>query len=375
MKATSLPHHRPILLAISSVLALLVFANPAHAQQAASTSVEGALEAYFAEGSGDSAAAVLRDAGFAYECLLVAEMLPSEATLLAEVELARGDTRLRYPIKLARQLDKDTITWKVNWTPVEAYAQGLVAIAGEEALASVGQVRTGWADIERVPAFPVIVGDTAFVTPYGRVAVPEPSSGNEDAKQAPQELGKHAQQWVGLTLEDEPGTANVDLLLGKDVAWTRATQALMAPASLGLFRTYLVGRAGADVVAVATAAPVVRPTAEDAAPLVIGMYREGDKHAFRVRIGDDVIAHEDACGDKMTFCVSSGKNGSIDAFEQQSIDKITAAIQHKKAKLSYVMFAATGAFGAGEVARYIEALGQALGMPSSKIFIGYIGEE
>jgi hypothetical protein len=373
MKATSLPHHRRILLTIVSLTALLVVSTPAFAQNTASTSVQGALQAHFAEDSKAVDAAALREGGYAFERMLVAEMLPSEATLFAEVEIARGETRLRYPLKLKRRLDGDQLVWKVSWAPVEAYARGLVEIAGEDALASIGDEGTSWAGIERLPAFPVIVDEAAFVTPYGRVDAPEPS-------EVLKEIGAHAQRWVGLTLEDEPGTANVDLVLGQKASWARATQALMAPASEGLFRTYLVGRTGGKVVAMATAAPVVRQTADGASPLVVGMYREGDQHAFRMRIGDDVVENSDACGDKMAFCTASddsglNDSGSLDAFEQQALDHVTEALKQRQTSLAYVMFAATGEFGAGEVARHLAARGRALGVPSSKIFVGYIRGE
>jgi hypothetical protein len=381
MKATSLTHHRRILLAILSAAALVGFACPAYAQQSAATSVEGALQAHFSADSKAADAAVLRDAGYAYERMLIAEMLPSEATLFAEVELAQGDVRLRYPLKLARKLDGDMIVWQVSWAPVEAYARGLVQVAGEGGLASVGETGTSWADVERLPAFPVIVGDTAFVTPYGRVAAPETVGKAATADEAksqlpmPKELSEHAQRWVGLTLEDEPGTANVDLLLSRGVAWTRVTQALMAPASLGLFRTYLIGRAGGQVVAHATAAPVVRQTPSGAEPMVVGMYRRSDKHAFRMRIGDDLIEGDDVCAERMTFCTGAGDSASLDIFKQQVLDLVSAAIKEDKNQIAYVMFAATGEFGAGEVVRHLKALGTALGVPTSKLFIGYIGAE
>lgn len=348
--------------------AICALASPAVAQQAPSPTVEGALQAHFGAESDDAAADVLRKAGYAYERLLVAEMLPSETTLFVEVELARDDTKLRYPLKLARKLDHGEVRWQVDWSPVEAYARGLVAVGKEDGLAEI-DTKSGWTDIERLPAFPIIVGEQVFVTPYGRVATETKTTDDEAAQLAPpKKLAEHAQRWIGLTLEDEPGTANVDLILSPNVTWQRATKALMAPASFGMFRMYVVGSKEGRPVAFATAAPVVRQTPEGASPLVVGMYPEGEQNAFRVRIGDDLVGSDKACADGMTFCAKT-----LADFEQRALDQITAAVTQRQTKIAYVMFAATGDYKASAVANHLVGLGRALGVPSAKVFMGYIG--
>lgn len=354
---------------------MTVLASPAFAQQAAAPTVEAALEEHFSAEAKNAAAGVLRKAGYDYKRLLVAEMLPSETTLFVEVELAKGDAEkksLRYPLKLERKLADGKVSWQVGWSPVEDYARGLVGVAKKDGLAAVG-TDTAWTAVERLPAFPVIVGEKAFVTPYGRVptTTKEGDEPTENSQLAPpKKLAEHAQRWIGLTLEDEPGTANVDLILEPEVSWKRATQALMAPASFGLFRMYVVGANQGRFVALETAAPVMRKTPEGAEPLVVGMYREGDKHAFRVRIGKQLVPSDKACAENMTFCTVS-----IDAFEQKALDQITAALSQRHTRLAYVLFAATGDFPASEVATYLQALSTALGIPSKKIFMGYIGEK
>jgi hypothetical protein len=352
-------------LSVVILATLCAIASPAMAQ---SPTVEGALQTHFGADSDDPAAQVLRKAGYTYERTLVAEMLPSETTLFVEVELARDDTNLRYPLKLARKLDDGEVRWSVDWSPVEDYARGLVAVGKDDALAPIN-AKTDWTAVERLPAFPVIVGEGVFVTPYGRVATQTQPSDDEAAQLAPpKKLAEHAQRWIGLTLEDEPGTANVDLILSPDVTWQRATTALMAPASFGMFRMYVVGSNDGRPVAFATAAPVLRQAPDGAAPLVVGMYPAGEQNAFKVRIGDEVVAGEDACADAMTFCAKT-----LADFEQQALDRITAAVTEKQTKLAYVMFATTGDFKASTVANHLIGLGRALGVPTAKIFMGYIG--
>ncbi len=362
---TSIP---PLIALLISTAFLL--ASPAYAQQSTYPNVESALQAHFSADSNDPAAAVLRKAGYAYERLLVAEMLPSETTVFVEVELAgKDDQTLRYPLKLARKITDGEVGWQVDWAPVEEYARGLVAVGKKDGLAEIS-AETGWTEIERVPAFPIIVGEQVFVTPYGRVAISTQADDEESQLAPPKKLAEYAQRWVGLTLEDEPGIANVDLILSPKVTWQRATQGLMAPASFGMFRIYVVGQNEGRIVAFPTAAPVVRDTPEGASPLVVGMYPAADQRGFRVRIGDKLVASDKACAEGMSFCAKT-----LSDFEQRALDQISAAVAQRQAKIAYVMFAATGDFEASAVANHLIALGRSLGVPSSKIFMGYIGGE
>lgn len=350
---------------------LLLFAGPAMAEQPASTTVEGALQGYFSQDTEDPAAAVLVESGFAYERMLVAERLPSGASFFVEVELRRDELRFRYPVKLEREGQGDEASWRVEWAPEDEYARALVAMGDIEMLADI-EADEPWADIQRLPALPVLVADQAIVTPFGHVS--EPPSGSEAADGQlvpPEELVKHAQNWTGLALEDEPGTANADLVIAAGTSWRRVTQALMGPAAVGLFRSYMVGGADGALVALPGVAPVVDgELAEGVEPLVVGMYPADDGHAFRVRVGDRLIENEDACAERMTLCAESAG-----PFGRQIGEQISAALEEQPAKIGYVMFAATGDLPVEEVASHLRALGDTLGVPPEKLRVGFIAEE
>lgn len=347
------------------------FAWPAFAQDTKSKTVEGALQAYFA-GDADEGVAVLGKAGFEYERLLVAEMLPSEATVVAEVELAGDAKRLRYPVKLERSLVDGEARWRVGWAPVEAYARALLAVSGEGAGAQIpgGEV---WADIRRVPAFPVIVSEQLFVTPFGQVPA-EPADGATPEEQLvpPQKLVEHAQRWIGLLLEDDPAPAAVDLMVAPGASWTRTTQALMAPASQGLFKVYMIGQKDDRLVAATAAAPIFgqQSTPQGTAPLIVGVYKAEGGPGVRVKFGDTLVEGEATCGERMSFCATS-----LEEFRQQSANVVGEAVEKADARVAYVMLAATGDFEYAEVLPYFDALSGALGVPTGKIFMGYIAPD
>lgn len=359
-------------------LAVMLVAIPALAQAHDPTTLEAAIEHYFAAESTAPAVVALNEAGFRYNRLLVAETLPSERAVFVEVELGCQGDKIRYPLKFERRTKDDTVHWKLSWAPAAVYAQTLADVARHDKLAKT-DTGSEWAEIQRLPAFPIIVGPKSFVTPYGRVSAtkvtppPGAKNTNEPATSQlapPKELAKHAQRWIGLTMEDDPGSANVDLLIEQKTSWTRVTQALMAPASLGLFRVYLVGRADGNLVAYAAAAPVIRRAPAGTEPLVVGMYHHGKTHAFRVRLGTEVVADSKACADNMTFCADT-----LTDFQKESEAHITDALAHHKTKVAYVMMAATGDFPAAEVVPYLAALDEALGLPDGKIFMGYIASQ
>ncbi len=366
--------HLPQILLMGACAFLVgLFAVPAHAQQAQARTVESALEHFFDANSHNPSVRKLLDAGFSYNRLLVAERLPSEKALFVEVELGEQDTKIRYPLKLESTAVDDGKRWSVAWSPVLEYAAALANDARQGDLASFG-VGEQWSEIQRLPAFPIIVEKAAYVTPYGRVsAVPAQASGAHKSAQAPaklappKELVQHAQRWIGLTMEDDPGSANVDLLLGPEASWRHVTEALMAPASLGLFRVYLVGCSKKTIVAVSAVAPVVKHTRGGTVPIVVGMYAHNPGRAFRVRVGPQLLANQQSCAKDMTFCAQSTAQ-----FQQKLSLHIHKALAHRNIKVAYVMLAATGDIAAAEVVPYITALGDALSIPHAKIFIGYI---
>jgi hypothetical protein len=355
---------------LSCCLLAVLTAAPDGARAQEAPTVEVALQQYFGAESSDEAVEALRGAGFDYERLLVAESLPSRTTVMVEVELASDSGRLRYPLKLARRDAAEGSSWQVDWAPEPVYARALAALS-VDGLAGF-EAPGFWADVERLPAFPVVVLADRFVTPFGAVAA-EPA---EDAEQpaelaAPEDLFKHAQRWTGMILEDAPGPAGIDLIVGADVSWRRATQAMMAPAAVGLFRLYLVGRAGGDLVALASNAPVMGDDAtSQSAPLVVGMYPAGDQSAFRIRIGERLLDAEDSCAERMSLCAQSAE-----AFELAAVGHVTDALAEEPTKIAYVLFAATADFSVAQVAAHYRALSVSLGVESQKMFLGFIADE
>ena len=362
----------PLVAGLMAWLCLFAVASGAHAQPPAAPTVEAALQQYFASDAAD--AAVLREAGFGYERLLVAESLPSEMTLAVEVELSGPHRTVRYPLKIERVEPQGTTNWRVDWAPEQAYANALVEYAGGDTLAALGDAKA-WHRTERLPAFPIVVADDAFVTPFGAVeAQTGTAKDGGDEIVPPKKLVEHSQRWVGLLLEDEPGAAIIDLLVAPGASWKQVTRAMMAPASLGLFRVYLLGRADRTVVAVPSVAPIfgTQTSPERTAPLVIGMYNVKGGPGFRVRLGDAVLEAETAsgCGERMSFCAAT-----LEQFETKTAQLVGDAAASSKTKIAYVMLAATGEFEFADVLPYYPALARALGVPAGKLFVGYIRDE
>jgi hypothetical protein len=278
------------------------------------------------------------------------------------------------------------VGWRVVWGPEEVYARALADAATNKKFAKTRAGRP-WSEIPRLPAFPIIVGREFMVTPFGKIAAEDGSAGEKAGIRPPAKLVQHAQRWTGRTLQDDPGSANVDVLLLAGASWKRATRALMAPAMEGLFRIYLVGRGAAGLVGFAAAAPVFGELASKGAALVVamssgeekpgGVQVEGGKdaarYAFRIRVGENLLAStekpekENSCAPEATFCA-----GSVADFKTKLRARVQAAMSRHKVRVGQVVLAATGGVPAATVVRFLGATVDSLGLPTGKIFMGYI---
>lgn len=379
--------------------------------------VTGALERYFAADSTDPAVGELNKAQFAFNRLLVAEVLPGGKALLAEVALSKKGMVIRYPIKLERDETQPATTWRVTWAPDVAFARALVGACEGRDLAPL-QVGRPWEDFHRLPAFPVIVGPGYFVTPFGKID--EKSGARATAAAAslhpPEELTRHVQRWTGQVMLDDPASANVDLLLHAGVTWKHATRALMAPAMQGLFRIHFVGHGPRGLYAVSAAAPVFKEaTATTQSSAVIAMSAlpahnaAGDVpgYAFRVRVGEQMLGAQPAaasppasskekdarnsdapssdthadtrsstqvtrssaqvnCDSAATFCART-----LDDFRARIKQSILARPDGHKAPPTQVLLAATGDLPATVVVNHLGSVLQALEMTTERVFAGY----
>ncbi|MFW5967011.1 MAG: hypothetical protein ACOCV2_05805 [Persicimonas sp.] len=354
-------------IAISCLFVLAL--APSMAAADAPRTVGAALRGYFSARSEDPAAQKLREAGFAYERMLVAESLPSGLSLMVEVELNRDDTSVRYPLKLKRASQADDAGWRIAWAPEEAYARSLASVENGRSLADIDG--ESWAELERLPALPIIVRSGGLITPFGEVAE-SPSDRVEDAEEIapPDKLGEHIESWVGLVLEDAPGPAAVDLIVDQGVSWRQTTRAMMGPASLGLFRIYLVGAADGGLSAQSAVAPV-RGEQDEAVTLVVGMYGSEDSEVYRVRVGGDLIDDGRDCeeGVEATFCADSDE-GFRDGLEEV----VLPALAEGDTDIAMITFGATGDISTAELAERRLAMADALGVPVDKTFVGFIGE-
>lgn len=340
--------------------------------------VAGALESYFAQDS--EAAKVFRAAKIDYKRLLIAHLLPSKDRLLVEVELAHGRSALRYPLRLEDiSSAEDGSIWRVDWAPDPAYARALAGAAKKGAFArsSAGQ---SWSKIQRLPAFPVLVGADFFVTPYGRIEVElaAAGSGQSAGLDPPKDLSKHAQRWTGMLLQDDPGTANVDILLSEDVSWKRATQALLPAAMVGLARVYFISMGDDAPVAFPAVAPVFKEMISGESTLVIGvsslkLNEDAGGYGVGLRMGSRGLEasseKQTECPEKTTFCVSS--EDEFAASLHTRVQEFAAANMAP----SSVMLAASGDIPAEVVLKFLARARKLMKLPTGKIVVGYIAPQ
>jgi len=378
-------HFRPI---VGAALLLLgtSFAAPASAQaptaklgaqsaQKTAQTVEGALRAYF---SADTAAAkAIRAARLDYRRILIAHRLPAEDRLIVEVELGNGPSALRYPLRLRdASAAKDGSRWSVDWAPDDAYASALAETSQKGTFAQAGAGQ-GWSEIQRLPAFPVLVGADFFVTPYGRIAVDPAAEGAEPSAglDPPKDLGKHAQRWTGMLLQDDPGSANLDIILAEGATWKRATQALLPAAMVGLVRAYYIGKDEGALVAISTVAPVFKQMVSGDTTLVIGVSptETARRYGVRLRLGGQALvsAAEESgeCPDGATFCAST--DGDFAPQLRAQAQRLKAA----NTPPAYVMLAASGDILAADILGYLTGARAAFELPDGKIVVGYIAPQ
>ena len=376
-------HFRAIFGVLGLILGALL-AAPAQAQtagaQPGAVTVQAAIEAYFSPESDAEAAKIFRAANLDYRRLLVAHRLPSDVALLAEVELAHGAMALRYPLRLEDiSASKNGSSWRVDWAPEAAYARALVRAAGEAELARTGAGQP-WSEIQRLPAFGIIVGSDFFVTPFGRIE--DAPAGKDGApsrglQSAPQ-LHKHAQRWTGMLLQDDPGSANVDVILRAGVSWERATQAVLPAAMVGLARIYLVSMRDAAPLGFVVVAPVLKEMISGESMLVLGVVpvdQAGVDPRYRIRIrvdAQDVAKTSDAqpeCPGEATFCAIS--DGDFAA----QLGALAPQLKAVRAAPGYVMLAASQGVPAEVMLRFMAHTHEILELPIGKMVLGYIAAE
>lgn len=357
------------LVRLAIAAALIALAPAVAAAQAApdapvdaSPTVEGALQDFF------EAAPYFPDDPWTYERLLVAERLPSGRTLAVEVELRYQDRRLRLPLKL----EQTEAGWRVVWAPTRAYAIALREVATHQA-PETGHGAQAWADLQRLPAMPIVVLGEAAHTPFGSEndGAMDTEIGRSEAVRADRLVSEHAQLWVGQFLEEDPAPAGVDYIGHGGSDWYDVTSTIMAPASLGLFRVYLVGQADGQLVALPTIAPVKSARPQGVAPLVIGLYPlDDDRVGVRVGVGGQVQVPDAPCAPEMSLCVAdpAALGSSLPAV-------VKAAAASTEAPVGYVMVAGTAELRAEQMLQHLPAVASALELPVSKIFIGYIRRE
>lgn len=373
--------------AIFGVLGLVLatfFCAPAQAQTPpaapGAATVQGAIEAYFSPESDAEAARIFRAANLDLRRLLVAHRLLMESALLVEVELAHGATALRYPLRLEDTSPRKNGTrWRVDWAPDVAYARALVqaAAGGELAQSGAGQP---WSQIQRLPAFGIIVGADFFVTPFGRI---EDAPAAEDAapggglRPAPQ-LHKHAQRWTGMLLFDDPGSANVDVILRTGVSWERVTQAVLPAAMVGLARIYLVSTRDGAPLAFSLVAPVLKQVISGASTRVIGVTPVGQtgadpRYRVRVRVGEKQVEKtagaSGQCPGEATFCATSD-----DDFAAQ-LGALAPQLKAAEKTSEYVLFAASAGVPAEVMLKFMARAYALLELPVGKMLLGYIAAE
>jgi len=343
--------------------ALCAGAAPASGE---STSMEDELRGVFEESSpaDHPSLDVLRSEGVRYDGVAVAERTPRTGGYLVEARLSTNRGIVRFPVKLQRG---DRGGWTIEWSPSRSYAAELVAFLEGETAKVSGELARPWADAERLPALPMIVGETTVVTPFG--SVPVDGAGGVEP---PPKLGKHVGRWVDSVLERDRGAAGLDLLVTPETPWRNVTRALFAGASAGLFSAHFVVRLRETdaLAAVPTLAPVFesgRKPADDSSFLVaIDAARPA---AIRVRVQGELLSGSDECGGDASLC-------DVDpvGFAEGLLGLVESHFEQGPPNVSHVMVAVSGAVEFADALSYAVQIPMALGIPSEKLFVGHVGE-
>ena len=310
------------------------------------------------------------------QSLRVVERLP-RGGYGAEVAFTyRGDT-MRLPVKLARTGGTPECPgWRVTWAPDAEYVMALLNLTtAQGALITLdeGPAQTSWGDLTRLPALPIVITRRRVVSPYGPVDFSEIQDIDPSLPGAslapPPTLSRHVARWGKEYLEGEPGAAHVDLIVEARVSWQDTNRVVFAVAAEGLYKLSLIARCPRGLCAVDAAAPVFDglPALRGKKPLVIGLYPLKGQMGLRVNQGEALLREEDTCDPEMSFCV--GNLAQYDARLSAMTEKMRAKSPNNPA---FAVFAAPGEVTIGELAPWLVHLSPAIGVASTRIFLGYI---
>ncbi|MGM0558210.1 MAG: hypothetical protein ACQEVA_17630 [Myxococcota bacterium] len=335
--------------------------------------MQAALEqALASEGGADDSLDVLIRSGATFEKVLVAEVTPDNRGVVADLGFDYEGRKFRFPVKLERSEPSAAATWRVAWLPDPEYARALIGAVqgGPLPRSDDGAV---WVDAIHLPSLPVIVRSDSVFTPYGRGALVAEARAPEDQKlMPPPAVAKAAQRWVGMLLSEDPAPASVDLMIDPRASWRDLSRVVMGVSAIGLFRIHVIQQGPDQLLMLPGAAPVfgTETTPEDAAPLVVAMFPHEDGAAFRVRIGDQEYRPPESCAKDVSFCADSP-----DSYRASLAQAVESLVARSETRIAYVMFAAGPNTTVGEGLSYFQRTHGALGIPESKVFLGYIDED
>lgn len=329
--------------------------------------------------------AMLKSRGASVMDVLVMESLPKGGTS-AELAITFKGYTLRYPIKLTQSttpMSCGQSGWTVSWSPDEAYTNALLNVVSSGALPAHDPTveHPEWYAMARLPALPLVVTAQKIFTPYGKIDWSELEQDVDPAAPGaevmpPAALVQHGRRWILDYLEDEQGAAGVDIIADARLSWQQLNRLIFGVSSLGLYKVYLVLAGESESLRVLeSAAPVFGslPGVDKPVPLVLGYYKVRDAskgaltHGWRVSQGKAMLSEPDACNPEMSFCTSD-----VAGFTQ----RFTTIVERMRAKKpenpQYAMFASTREVTLGDAVVFLQHAGAALGIPQSRVFIGYI---
>jgi hypothetical protein len=294
--------------------------------------------------------------------ILILERLPDGAALV-EVELLLEGKRARLPLRL--------VDARVVWTPTSEFCTALANMLRSGTLPKTRSTRA-WADLARLPAFPVIVTGKRAITPFGPIETAGPVEGQDPRnplkRRTPagplptsQALTQHTNRWIKDVLADDPAPAGFDLIVDASIDWKTFNAALFSVAGAGLYVGEIIADGPNSFTAIPFAAPVGAATGGKPPSLVLAFYPDVDSFGFRVLRNGAPVATADGCEAPMAIC-----GGTPDSYGAA----LSAVIEGDDVKRA--MFASVPTTKTSDGIAFMERTISALNLAPHQLFLGFI---
>ncbi len=344
------------------ILACCLFlAAPAYA--ASNTMGEAAAATFDDANSGPGA---LKKLGAKPTKILVAERLPDGTWAVEhgfELDGKQG--------RIAMRLKDAPGGWRPAWVPVTEYGAALGNLLQSGSLPASESERA-WSQLQRLPAFPVIVTKKRAVTPFGVLEKDDEATATDRFQRGrpkptgplptSQALARHAERWIKEVLADDPGPAGLDLIVDSSISWQRFNAALFSVAGVGLYMGEIVAAGKSDWVSIPFAAPIAAATGKVPPALVLAYY-PGEQFGFRVVFEKAPVPTTKGCPEPMAIC-----GESAESFEP-GLRKIVG-----KKPVQRVMFASGGKTTTADAIGWVERTNKLLGLAPHRLFLGFIAQ-